>query len=208
MDNKCTIIYGMSGSLKLTTINSLYKNNFKVYSDTKPFFSYDEKYFNWSGRPNDSHLAIHRLLTLDLEGYLPKDQDIVIERGVTDNLFCIPNRKIQGLESYEDIKIKELVDLEENILLNRTGLSNIDKILLVMEDKNFIESRVLNNKYRKAIYPNLDIYIEKQNEYIEFTEKWNKVSKKIIIRDALNYIKLLNDYENSTSIIDSSNTSL
>lgn len=208
MSNKCTIIYGMSGSLKLTTINSLYKTNFKVYSDTKPFFEYDEKYFNWSGRPNDSHLAIHRLLTLNLDGYLPKDEDIVIERGITDNLFCIPNRGISGLESYDDIKIDELVNLETNILLNRAGANNIDKILLVMEDKDFIESRVLNNKYRKAIYPDLDIYMKKQKEYIEFTEKWNKISKKIIVRDALNYIKMLNEYENSTSAIDYSNTSL
>lgn len=197
----------MSGSLKMTTINSLYRNNFKVYSDTKPFFGYDEEYFNWSGSPNDSHLAIHRLLTLDLEGYLPNNRDIVIERGITDNIFCIPNRGIRGLESYDDIKIKELVDKEEDIILGRSEVSRIEKILLVMEDKEFIESEVLKDKYRKSIYPDIDTYLSKQKEYIEFTETWNNISKKIIIKNALNYIDTLNEYE-EISLTNCSDTSI
>lgn len=49
MENcKVKIFFGMSGALKLTTINSMYGDWFKVYSDTKPFYEIDEKYLNWS----------------------------------------------------------------------------------------------------------------------------------------------------------------
>lgn len=197
--NKCTILYGMSGSLKLTTINFLYKEEFKVYSDTKPFFNYDKLYFNWSGVPNDSHLAIHRLLTLDLEGYLPNDRNIVIERGVSDNIFCVPNRKLPGLDTYDKIKIKELVDKESEIISRKSG-ARIEKILLIMEDKKFIENEVLKEDSRRSIYPDLNIYLSKQDEYIEFTNKWNSISKTIIIRNAFDYINKLKDYECNSEI--------
>lgn len=198
-DNKCTILYGMSGSLKLTTMNFLYKDEFKVYSDTKPFFNYDKLYFNWSGIPNDSHLAIHRLLTLDLEGYLPKDKNIVIERGVSDNIFCVPNRKLSGLDTYDKIKIKELIDKESEIISRRSS-SKIEKILMIMEDKKFIEDEVLKEDSRRSIYPNLDIYLSKQEEYVEFTNKWNTISKTVIIKNAFDYINKLKDYGDDSEI--------
>lgn len=198
-NNSTIIIYGMSGSLKMTTINSpMYNNYFKVYSDTKPFYNIDEKYLNWSSCPNDGHLMIHRLLTLDLEGYLPNDRDIIIERGVTDNIFCIPNRKLKGLESYSNIKVDDLVKLESDIILKRTDNSEILKLLLIMEDDEFIENEVLNEKkdgrHRKSIYPNLSIYKEKQNEYIDFTTNYNSIDKTIVITDAWDYINKLNNY--------------
>lgn len=186
--NKCTIYYGMSGTLKLTTIESLHSDSFKVFSDTKPFFKMDEDYFNWSSRPNDAHLAIHRLLTLDLPGYLPSDKDIVIERGVTDNVFCIPNRKIPGMSKYEDIDILGLVNKEESIIKSRTNNCRIIKKLLVMKDEDFISKRVLNNRYRRSIYPSITDYLASQDKYIEFTKRYNSISEVIIINNAKDYI--------------------
>lgn len=182
--SKCTIYYGMSGSLKLTTIESLHHREFKLLSDNKSIFSIDEKYFNWSGRINDVTLAIHRLLTLK---YLPYDKDTVIERGVTDNVFCVPNRKLPGLLKYEDMDIKGLVDLELKYIYSATG-SHVIKKLLVMKDEEFITKKVLTNRFRSAIYPDLSTYMSKQDEYIEFTKSWNKIDEVIEITDAKDYI--------------------
>lgn len=186
--NYCTIYYGMSGSLKLATITSNHKYDFKVYSDTKPFYDMDRDYFNWSSRPNDAHLAIHRLLTLSLDGYLPSDKNIAIERGVTDNVFCIPNRKIEGLSKYSDIDILGLVKLERNIISSKCPEIEIRKILLVMKDSEFILSHVINEPHRRSLYPNLNEYYSKQDEYVEFTTKYNTINKTIIINDAKDYI--------------------
>lgn len=184
---ECKIFYGMSGSLKLTTINALYSEDFKVYSDTKAFYDMDRDYFNWSSRPNDAHLAIHRILTLSLPDYLPKDRNISIERGVTDNLFCVPTRKIDGLSKYSDINIKELVKLELDVIARRSGAS-VRKILMIMEDKDFIINKVLTEPHRCALYPDINSYMRKQEEYVNFTLKHNDISETISIPDANYYI--------------------
>lgn len=185
MKNKCTIIFGMSGSCKMATINShLYLDDFKIYSDTKPFYDMDEAYFNWSSRPNDAHLAIHRLLTLQLPGFLPSDKNVVIERGVTDNAFCIPNRKIQGMDRYDLIDIYGLVDLELRSLRN----FEVTKKLLIMRDEDFIVNKVINERHRSALYPDLSTYLSKQDEYVKFTKKYNDIDDEIIIADAKDYI--------------------
>ena len=193
-NNTTKIIFGMSGALKLTTINHRYNSWFKVYSDTKPFYKIDEVYLNWSSRFNDGALLAHNILKLDLEGYLPTDQDIVIERGISDNIFCIPNRKMPGLESYDNIKIDELIELEINIITKRTEGSTISKELLVMEDYKFIMDKVLNDKYRRAIYPDLSTYMRKQEEYVDFTTNYNSIDKVTVISDAWDYIDKLKDY--------------
>lgn len=185
MKRKCTIIYGLSGSCKMTTLNSyLYSNDFKIYSDTKAFYGMDERYFNWSSRPNDAHLAIHRLLTLQLPGFLPKDQDVAIERGVSDNLFCIPNRKIQGMDRYDLIDIDGLIELELKALKDY----EIRKVLLIMEDEEFVKSKVINDKYRAALYPDIDTYMSEQDRYVKFTRKYNDIDSTYLITDAKDYI--------------------
>lgn len=195
MENcKVKIFFGMSGALKLTTINSMYSDWFKVYSDTKPFYEIDEKYLNWSSRFNDGALLAHRLLTLDLDGFLPTDKNIAIERGISDNIFCIPNRGIPGLEDYSKIKVDELVELELSIINKRTNGSIIEKELLVMEDDLFVSKNVLNDKYRKSIYPDLYTYRRKQDEYVEFTQNCNSIDKVTVITNAMDYINKLKAY--------------
>lgn len=197
-----TILFGMSGSGKGQLLKSTYKDNFKVWSATKRFYDMDEIYFGWNSHPNDAHLAIFRLMTLDLPGFLPDCSlrgggDVVIERGVTDHIFCVPNRQIPGLESYDSMKIKEMVELESEIIKKRTKCDDIVKILLVMEDKKHIESKVLNgpdSKHRKAIYPDVDTYLEKQKEYVDFTLKYNPdiaVGDAWVIKNARSFIESL-----------------
>lgn len=194
------IILGMSGSLKATTMKSkLYDGYHKVWSDTKNFFKYDEEYFSWRSAPNDAHLAIHRLLVLDLPGYLPhfSQKNTVIERSISDNIFCVPNRKLSGLESYDNMDIRGLIDLEKEIISRRTGSSDIRKKILFMKDADFIENNVLSGPeghYRRAIYPDVRTYIEKQREYIEFTLECHKDIKNsdiIRIYNAREYINNL-----------------
>lgn len=182
-----TIYYGMSGTLKLSSILALHRDDFKVLSDNKRFFEMDEMYFNWSGRVNDSHLAIHRILMLDTEGYLPVGRDIAIERGVTDMAFHIPMRKLSGLSSYSDIRIPELVQLERDIITCRAK-TRIRKVLLVMNDEDFIEKKVINNRFRKAVYPDVKSYMSHQREYIDFTTKYNVIDETTEINDAKEYI--------------------
>lgn len=188
----CNILFGISGTLKRTTMDSgMFNNYFKVYSDNKLFFELDEMYFNWSARVNDAHLAIHRLLLLSTKNYLPTNQDIVIERGVTDNLFFVPSRKIPGLESYDNMKINELSSIEYDYIINRSGVTKIDKTLLIMEDKEFIENKVLKDRYRRAVLPTVDDYLRKQEEYIKFTEDHNTITKEIVISNAREYLNLI-----------------
>lgn len=60
-----------------------------------------------------------------------------------------------------------------------------------MKDEKFIEKNVLLETTRKKVYPDLKTYLEKQEKYVKFTEKWNLIDKTIEIFDAFEYIKSL-----------------
>lgn len=179
----------MSGTLKLSSILSLHSEDFKVLSDNKDFFKYDEEYFNWSSRVNDCHLAIHRLLMLKADGYLPKDEDIAIERGVTDMVFHVPFRKIEGLRSFYDMDIEGLVKLELDTIKSKSGCESVNKILMIMKDEEFIKSKVISDRFRRAVYPDVETYLKCQEEYIDFTKKWNCINWTIEIKNAKDYIE-------------------
>lgn len=183
------IIYGMSGALKAATIMSRYSSYFKVLSETKPYFDIDKKYFNWSARSNNAHICSCRLILLSR--YLPTDKSIVCERGVTDFVFSIPDFKISGMESYDLIDINGLSELESSLLCNSNN-SPMRKVILVMKDENFITNTVLGGKdgyYRRRLYPDLDTYLRKQDEYIDFTCKYNLINEVIPIFNARDYIE-------------------
>lgn len=183
------IIYGMSGTLKATTIKSRYSSYFKVLSETKPYFNIDKRYFNWSARSNNAHICSCRLMILS--NYLPTNRDIVCERGVTDFIFGLPDSNISGMDSYDLIDINGLSELESNLLCNSNN-SPIRKVLLVMKDEDFIINEVLSGKdsyYRKRLYPDLDTYFKKQNEYIDFTCKYNLINEVVPILNARDYIE-------------------
>lgn len=183
------IIYGMSGTLKATTIKSRYSSYFKVLSETKPYFNIDKRYFNWSARSNNAHICSCRLMILS--NYLPTNKDIVCERGVTDFIFGLPDSNISGMDSYDLIDINGLSELESNLLCNSNN-SPIRKVLLVMKDEDFIINEVLSGEdsyYRKRLYPDLDTYFKKQNEYIDFTCKYNLINEVVPILNARDYIE-------------------
>lgn len=183
------IIYGMSGTLKATTIKSKYSSYFKVLSETKPYFNIDKRYFNWSARSNNAHICSCRIMILS--NYLPTNKDIVCERGVTDFIFGLPDSNISGMDSYDLIDINGLSELESNLLCNSNN-SPIRKVLLVMKDEDFIINEVLSGEdsyYRKRLYPDLDTYFKKQNEYIDFTCKYNLINEVVPILNARDYIE-------------------
>lgn len=61
-----------------------------------------------------------------------------------------------------------------------------------MKDEDFIINEVLSGKdsyYRKRLYPDLDTYIKKQDEYIDFTCKYNLINEVVPILNARDYIE-------------------
>lgn len=61
-----------------------------------------------------------------------------------------------------------------------------------MLDEDFIENRVLNEINRLRYYPDLETYLKRQEEYVEFTKRYNHIDEVIEIRNAYDYIESLN----------------
>ena len=94
-----------------------------------------------------------------------------------------------------DENIYHIIDEEYN-LLNSLGYGKPKKLLLVMLDKDFILDKVLNEPNRRRYYPDLEIYLKRQEEYVEFTKKYNSIEKEDIIEihDAYEYINNLKNF--------------
>lgn len=187
-----TIFYGMSGSLKLTTMtrSRKYKNDFKIYSDVKPHYEYINRFFKGIREPSDLDFAIHRLLTLKTPGLLEGRENISIERGISDFLQCYINRP--ETNKYLDLSfIPEVISEERKILSSIRKGEETRKILLVMLDKNFIKNTILLEPTRKIIYENVDYYLERQRDYVKFTETYNNISEVIEITNAIEYLNNL-----------------
>lgn len=188
-----TIYYGMSGALKATTINNAprHKKNLKIWSDIKPYWNYRKTLFPEELPGTDGDFIIQRLLQiqdmikLSEEGYLPI-YDWVIERGVSDMIKCmIDNKTFSG----DDDDIYRIINEEYN-LLNSIGYGKPEKILLIMKDEDFIIEKVLEEPNRKRYYPDLETYLRRQDEYVEFTKKYNNIGDENIINitNAYKYI--------------------
>lgn len=189
-----TIYYGMSGALKETTIKNAprHKNDLKIWSDIKSYWEYRKTLFPEELPGTDGDFIIQRLLKIkDMaklykEGCLPYS-NWVIERGVSDMIKCmIDNKTFHG----DDEDIYHII-YEEYNLLDNLGLGKPEKLLLVMLDKDFIVDKVLEEPNRKRYYPDLETYLKKQEEYVEFTKKYNKIKDEnvINIHDAYDFIE-------------------
>lgn len=189
------VFYGMSGSLKQTTINSdRFSNNIKIYSDIKSYYEYYENLFKKKVPINDLSFAVQRLLLLKNKTIINicKYHNTCIERGITDYLQCYNERSENSLNKLDENIISDIISEESNCLKNLvTSDKEIKKVLLVMKDEKFIEKNVLLETTRKKVYPDLKTYLEKQEKYVKFTEKWNLIDKTIEIFDAFEYIKSL-----------------
>ena len=185
--------YGMSGTLKATTIGSpRYEEALKIWSDIKPYWNYRKTLFPEELPGTDGDFIIQRLIKLNnyreliTEGELSGGKDICIERGVSDMIKCmIDNGTFKG----EDKDIYKIIEEEENIF---PIWWTTRRILLVMLDEDFIENRVLNEINRLRYYPDLETYLKRQEEYVEFTKRYNHIDEVIEIRNAYDYIESLN----------------
>ena len=189
-----TIYYGMSGALKETTIKNAprHENSLKIWSDIKPYWEYRKTLFPEELPGTDGDFIIQRLLKIKDMAKLYKEgclsyHNWVIERGVSDMIKCmIDNKTFHG----DDEDIYRII-YEEYNLLDNLGLGKPEKLLLVMLDKDFIVDKVLKEPNRKRYYPDLETYLKKQDEYVEFTKKYNKIKDEnvINIHDAYDFIE-------------------
>lgn len=185
--------YGMSGTLKATTMGSpRYEEALKIWSDIKPYWNYRKTLFPEELPGTDGDFIIQRLIKLNnyrelvMEGELSGSKDICIERGVSDMIKCmIDNGTFKG----EDKDIYKIIEEEGNIF---PIWWTTRRILLVMLDEDFIENRVLNEINRLRYYPDLETYLKRQEEYVEFTKRYNHIDEVIEIRNAYDYIESLN----------------
>lgn len=185
--------YGMSGTLKATTMGSpRYEEALKIWSDIKPYWNYRKTLFPEELPGTDGDFIIQRLIKLNnyreliTEGELSGSKDICIERGVSDMIKCmIDNGTFKG----EDKDIYKIIEEEKNIF---PIWWTTRRILLVMLDEDFIENRVLNEINRLRYYSDLETYLKRQEEYVEFTKRYNHIDEVIEIRNAYDYIESLN----------------
>lgn len=186
---KIDIYYGLMGVLKGTTIENLVKKNPRLKilkTANKSWKYYENSIYKGLIQYNDLNLAIQHLVRLGEFIQRNSGSDIIVERGITDYLFYYwhePKSLCCGMPEEKTV-IENSIEAEDNLVKDYTK----QKILLVMKDTNFVKSKVLTNQYRQN-FSSLDQYFKKQEEYVNFTKKYNKIDKTIEIVDAKNYIE-------------------
>lgn len=176
------IYYGLSGTFKGTTINSILKSNEGIqvcYSDIKKWKRLDSDLFGGATVGNNYNYSNHHFCKLEHILSNLHHNDLLIERGVSD--FCFYQSLVDG----EDPEmIKKIVRYEEKLLSG----SDVEKILLIQEDEKFIGKTILSEPTRSQWFPDVESYRREQNKYIKFTKEYNKITSEVVIRDAEDYI--------------------
>ena len=184
--------YGISGTLKRTTIQSELEKKgnsaYSMWSMIKPWKDYERGVFN--SKPSDLNYAnLHLCRLIDYLYQCPSEgrESLLVERGVTDMLFYW--LKKGNSPNPLDTWIRE-VTREEDFLCDQNSYYMPERVLLIMKDIDFIENVILREPKRKECFPGgvMD-YLEQQNEYVEFTKKYNKISSTVTIKDAKYYIE-------------------
>jgi hypothetical protein len=185
------IYYGLSGTLKSSTIKQKYgyfgdesdENTVISRSAIKNWKYNRDALFPWLC--NESNLNYALLHLTRLQDYVYGNYDFIIERGVTDPLYY-EYQKQPDLVTPE--VIKKTVERENEILGNR----DIQRILMIMEDREFISNKVLIEKTRRSCFSDVDDYLKKQKDYIVFTKTYNNlITEEIKITDAREYLSTL-----------------
>lgn len=187
------IFYGLSGTLKSTTIKATWKYPYYngsfdqivfLWSQIKTWKEMRNKLFPWLANPRETNLNYALLhLTQLIEKYKKSiiGDVFVIERGVSDMLYY--ESRVDS-KNINDLVCRETVDEELNIL----GDGEVEKILLMMKDSEFIQEKVLTEPTRGEWFKTPEEYLGEQEKYIEFTKKFNKINKEIVIEDARKYL--------------------
>lgn len=183
--NWVNMYYGLSGTFKSTTINKQLKydeQGIAIWSNIKTWKIFENKLFPGLIPQSNLNYALLHLVTLQTQGVgKAYGNTYFIERGITDMLYY------QDPNMDEDI-IRKSVEAESGIV----GDNNVQKILLIQKDVEFLKEVVLKEKTRSEVFPGgVQEYLEKQDKYIEFTKTYNKIDKEIVINNAKDYIESL-----------------
>lgn len=180
----------MSGALKSSTIDSIDEGwNYSMpimRSSIKVWKKYQTEIsvFNEQTILNDLNFGILHLIKL---GEFLEDnvyyEKAIIERGITDHLFY----HISKGNDIKEEQIKEVVNEELNLF--DMDCIEVEKILLVQEDKDFVRDVVLSNKYRSSCFRDVDDYMRQQDLYVKFTQEHNDIFEVIKIKNAKDYIE-------------------
>ncbi len=180
---RARIYYGMSGTFKSTTLEvdaddlffpEIIKSNIKLWK------SY-EKLFPAVYQSSNLNYAVLHLLGLEQSNReLP---NLLIERGVTDSL-CY-ERVFKGNNQVS----KEMIDAVVMKELELLSKYEVEKILLIQKDREFIENVVLKEPSRAAWFKGVDDYLYQQEKYVGFTKAHNEIASEIIIDSAEDYVK-------------------
>lgn len=197
MDINIEFFYGLSGTLKITTINSrlsdpkLNTNWSVMWSGIKQWKELENGIFSGKVEVNDLNYAINHLSRLEDfigECWTWQKEYLFVERGVTDMLFYKSQKT-----ALEDGFIKDVVSYENGLTIYNSdydldgGVFNVKKTLLVMEDKDFI-IKSINSHPSRQVFKDVDDYLAKQKEYVDFTKKYNNIDETITITSARDYL--------------------
>lgn len=194
MSRSVTIYYGMSGTFKRTTIQSRVDNfgigqYYPLWSMIKPWKYYESHLFP-SKLGSDLDFALLHLVRLASEvSENTRTSEILSERGVTDMLFYYGRaERAMGCPGLSDAEIARVVH-EEEIIIEQNSYIQPRKILMIQSDTEFIRDTILTEPTRAAWFTDVDSYLEAQNEYVEFTKRYNNIGQVINIKDAKRYIE-------------------
>lgn len=195
MDINIEFFYGLSGTLKTTTISSrtsnVKTNYYYMPSSIKTWKELENGIFSGKVEVNDLNYAINHLCKLEdcvEHCWAWGIENLFVERGVTDMLFY-KSQKI----ALEDEFIKDVVSYENGLTIYNSdcdmdgGLIKVEKTLLIMEDRDFI-IKSINSHPSRQLFKDVDDYLAKQKEYVDFTRKYNNIDNTITITSAKNYI--------------------
>jgi hypothetical protein len=177
--------YGMSGTLKMTTLNRELLNHdinsIPVYSDIKVWKHYSSEILNQIEPENFNYAILH---LCKLKDYIKNsNRDLFIERGISDMAFF---EKLQN--GISDSKIKSLIDLETEVV-NLGQFTNIERTLLIMNDYDFIRDSVLSESTRSTWFKTPEEYLKAQSDYVKFSKEWNSNIQEVVIDSAKDYLE-------------------
>lgn len=180
--------FGLSGTFKGTTIKSqLNPNTIPVWSMIKTWKRLETGTFSGLVSINDLNYALLHLCNLEHTLKTTDKKDILVERGVSDMSFYRLNAYRNMSENIDDSWIHKSVEEELRLCENY----KVHKILLVQNDREFIENVVLSEKTRREVFPDLDTYLKNQDQYVKFCEKYNSIDEIIVINNAKSYLESL-----------------